>query len=61
MPFVDVGPEYRAALERGTNPFLPYDLHPSVAGMEIAAEELYRVILERGYLGLGLVPEETTF
>jgi lysophospholipase L1-like esterase len=51
FPFVDLEPAYRAALDRGDNPFLPYDLHPSVLGMEIAADALYQEIRERGYLG----------
>ncbi len=42
-PFVDLGPAYRAALEAGVNPFLPYDLHPSPEGMRIAAEALAEV------------------
>ena len=53
FPFVDLEPAYQAALDRGDNPFLPYDLHPSVVGMEIAADALYQVIRERGYLDFG--------
>jgi lysophospholipase L1-like esterase len=51
FPFLDLEPAYRAALDRGDNPFLPYDLHPSVLGMEIATDALYQEIRERGYLG----------
>jgi len=53
FPLIDLEPPYRAAMDRGDNPFLPYDLHPSVLGMEIAADALYQEIRERGYLGFG--------
>jgi lysophospholipase L1-like esterase len=47
-PAVDLEPLYRAALGRGENPFLPYDLHPNEVGMRIAAEALHRALLESG-------------
>lgn len=56
LPFVDLGPAYRAALESGDNPFLPYDLHPNAKGMEIAAEAVYRAVREAGLLGLPQAP-----
>ena len=52
MPFIDVEPAYRAALKAGQNPFLPYDLHPSALGMQIAAEQLLEVITSRDLLAL---------
>jgi lysophospholipase L1-like esterase len=52
MPFLDVEPAYRAALADGRNPFLPYDLHPSPLGMQIAAEQLEAAITSRNLLGL---------
>ena len=52
FPFIDLEPAYRAALDRGDNPFLPYDLHPSALGLEIAADALAEAIRERGYLNL---------
>jgi hypothetical protein len=50
---IDLTAAYRASLRAGENPFLPYDLHPNTAGMRIAADALYAVIREKGYLGLG--------
>ena len=50
---IDLTQAYRASLRAGENPFLPYDLHPNAIGMRIAANALYDVIRERGYLGLG--------
>lgn len=50
-PMVDLQPLYRAALARGENPFLPYDLHPNAAGMRIAAEALHQALLGSGLLG----------
>ena len=50
MPFIDLGPAYSTALSEGRNPFLPYDLHPNAAGMQIASEHLLDAIEERGYL-----------
>jgi hypothetical protein len=50
MPFVDVGPAYRRALESGENPFLPYDLHPNRSGMRIAAEHVLSAVEQHGYL-----------
>ncbi len=50
MPFVDLEPAYRAALERGENPFLPYDLHPNATGMRLAAEALYDSLAAHGLL-----------
>lgn len=52
-PFVDLEPAYRDALNRGDNPFLPYDLHPGEKGMQIAADKMYGVIIENRLLGLG--------
>ena len=52
MPFVDVEPAYKAALAAGNNPFLPYDLHPSALGMQIAAEQLFEAIESRDLLAL---------
>lgn len=49
-PTVDLEPLYRAALARGENPFLPYDLHPNAAGMRIAAEALHQALLGSGLL-----------
>jgi lysophospholipase L1-like esterase len=48
MPFVDLGPAFRASLAEGENPFLPYDLHPNAAGMRIASEHLLAVIERQG-------------
>ncbi len=53
FPMIDLTPAYRASLRAGENPFLPYDLHPNATGMRIAADALYAVIREQGYLGLG--------
>ena len=53
MPFIDLEPAYRAARKAGKNPFLPYDLHPSPLGMQIAAEHLLDVITSRDLLRLG--------
>jgi lysophospholipase L1-like esterase len=50
MPFIDLGPAYREALEAGRNPFLPYDLHPNAEGMQIASVHLMRVFESEGYL-----------
>jgi len=50
MPFIDLEPYYRRALEAGENPFLPYDLHPNAVGMHIAADAVYRAIDEHGLL-----------
>ncbi len=50
-PLVDLEPAYRAALEAGDNPFLPYDLHPNALGMRIAAEAIYQAIRDGGLLG----------
>jgi len=50
MPFIDLEPDYRAALAAGRNPFLPYDLHPSALGMQIAAEKLEAVIASHDWL-----------
>lgn len=44
MPFIDLQPAYRRALEAGENPYLPYDLHPNAVGMRIAADAVYRAI-----------------
>jgi hypothetical protein len=52
FPLIDLEPAYRRTRESGRNPFLPYDLHPSPHGMEIAAEALYEEIRRQGYLGL---------
>lgn len=52
MPFVDLEPPFRQALEAGENPFLAYDLHPNPKGMEIVEQQLYRTILTRGFLDL---------
>ena len=41
----------REQARTGRNPFLPYDLHPSVLGLENAADALYQEIRKRGYLG----------
>jgi len=48
--FFDLQPACRAAVDRGGNPFLPYDLHPSVPGMKIVADAQYPAIRERRYL-----------
>ena len=47
MPLVDVTPAYIEASSRGDNPFQPYDLHPDVSGMTIAAELAYQALRER--------------
>jgi hypothetical protein len=47
MPLVDVAPAYIEARKRGDNPFQPYDLHPDVSGMKIAADLVYQALLER--------------
>jgi hypothetical protein len=46
MPLVDLAPAFIAARERGDNPFQPYDLHPDVSGMKIAAEHADQAIRE---------------
>lgn len=51
-PLVNLEPAYREALNRGENPFLPYDLHPSEKGMQIAAYAIYAVIVDDRLLGL---------
>lgn len=53
FPIIDLTEPYRAALRRGENPFLPYDLHPNALGMEIAAQAVFDVIAEKGWLGVG--------
>jgi hypothetical protein len=53
FPIIDLTLSYRASLRAGANPFLPYDLHPNEVGMRIAANALYDVIRQRGYVGLG--------
>lgn len=53
FPMLDLTQAYRASLRAGENPFLPYDLHPNAIGMRIAADALYDVIRQKGYLGMG--------
>ena len=54
QPAIDLEPAYRASLDRGQNPFLPYDLHPSAIGMRLAAGALEAKLVE-----LGLVARDT--
>ncbi len=49
-PFIDLVPLYEEALAKGRNPFLPYDLHPSEHGMQIAAQAILDVIVDRSLL-----------
>lgn len=50
QPMIDLGPAYRDAARRGENPFLDYDQHPNRAGMRIAADALYEVLVGGGFL-----------
>jgi lysophospholipase L1-like esterase len=59
MPIIDLEPAYRAALAAGQNPFLPYDLHPSALGMQIAAAQLLDVITSRNLLASGEAGDRT--
>jgi hypothetical protein len=40
IPYLDLAPAYRAAVDRGEDPFLRSDTHTSAIGHRIAAEEL---------------------
>lgn len=48
LPLIDLEGPYREAMAAGTNPWLPYDLHPGPLGMEIAAEAINAVIMRGG-------------
>ncbi len=50
LPLIDLEPAFREAHRAGEKPFLPYDLHPSPAGMRIAAELLVPEIAAQGIL-----------
>lgn len=52
QPFIDLEPAFRRAYKLGENPYLPYDLHPSAAGMRIAAEALHGALLRSPSLSL---------
>jgi len=52
QPYIELISAYQDALDDGNNPFLPYDLHPSEYGMQIAANALYDSIRQHDLLGL---------
>jgi lysophospholipase L1-like esterase len=56
MPFIDLEAPYRQALASGVNPFLPYDLHPGPAGMQIAAEAIYEAVVPAPLLAQAALP-----
>ena len=53
MPMIELEAAYRTSLEAGSNPYLPYDLHPGPIGMQIAADSIEAEIRRQGWLGLG--------
>lgn len=53
FPMIDLDGSYREAIAAGSNPFLPYDLHPGPLGMELASDAIYAELVRQGYLGLG--------
>lgn len=53
MPMIELEAAYRTSLEAGSNPYLPYDLHPGPIGMQIAADAIEAEIRRQGWLGLG--------
>ncbi|MBK7947576.1 MAG: hypothetical protein IPK00_02260 [Deltaproteobacteria bacterium] len=52
MPMIELEAAYRASFEAGSNPYLPYDLHPGPIGMQIAADAIEGEIRRQGWLGL---------
>ena len=55
FPFVELLASYQASQSSGRRPFLPYDLHPSEHGIELAAAAICGVIQDQSLLESGAV------